>query len=123
MNRKVYSVVILALCLVLLATGVAQANRPQPQVLGDVNRDGKVNSTDALIVLSCIEGINCKQFCPLKCGDVNGDKQITKADADLIFSYGVGLPVAYPIGQNGCARFVKPCPGCRGGPVWDEVTG
>ena len=93
MNRKVYSVVILALCLVLLAAGVVQAARYGPQgkldrqVLGDVNRDGKVNSTDALIVLSCVDGINCQQFCPLNCGDVNGDKQITKSDADLILQF------------------------------------
>ena len=115
MNRKVYSVVILALCLVLLAAGVVQAARHEPARLGDVNRDGKVNSTDALIVLSCVDGIDCQQFCPLNCGDVDGDKQITQADADLILKFDVGVQVPYPIGKRGCPRFVKPCAGCGAG--------
>ena len=62
MNRKVYSVVILALCLVLLAAGVVQAAWYQPGKTGRTRiADGKVDSTDALIVMSCVDGVDCRR--------------------------------------------------------------
>jgi hypothetical protein len=81
-------------------------------VLGDVNGDGEVNSTDALIDLSCDVGTDTSQFCPMNCGDVNGDGLVNSTDALITLSHDVGMTVPYPIGQPGCPSSVTPCPGC-----------
>jgi hypothetical protein len=83
-----------------------------PSLLGDVNGDGAVNSTDALIDLSCDVGIDTSQFCPMNCGDVNGNGLVNSTDALIIVSHDVGLAVPYPLGQAGCPSIVTPCPGC-----------
>jgi hypothetical protein len=83
-------------------------------ILGDVNRDGQVTSTDALIILSGDVGLNIVQFCPVNCGDVNGDGQVTSTDALIILTYNVGITVPFPVGQAGvCPVNVTPCPGCN----------
>jgi len=81
-------------------------------ILGDVNGDEMVNSTDALIVLSCDVGIDVSQFCPMNCGDVNDDGFINSTDALIILSYDVGIPVPFPVGEPGCPQNVTQCPGC-----------
>jgi hypothetical protein len=83
-------------------------------ILGDVNGDDIVNSTDALIILSCDVGLNTSTFCPMNCGDVNGDGFVNSTDALIILSYDVGIPVAYPVGEPGCPSSVTQCPGCTG---------
>jgi lysophospholipase L1-like esterase len=85
---------------------------PEPGILGDVNGDDTVNSTDALIILSCNAGIDTSQFCPMNCGDVNADGLVNSTDALIILSYDVGIYVPYPVGQPGCPSSVTPCPGC-----------
>jgi hypothetical protein len=84
----------------------------EPGILGDVNGDGFVNSTDALIVLSCDAGLNTSQFCPMNCGDVNSDGLVNSTDALIILSYDVGIAVPYPVGESGCPSSITPCPGC-----------
>jgi hypothetical protein len=81
-------------------------------ILGDVNGDGAVNSTDALIVLSCDAGINTSPFCPMNCGDVNNDGWVNSTDALVILSYDAGMTVPFPVGQPGCPSRVTPGPGC-----------
>ena len=83
-----------------------------PGILGDVNGDGKVNSTDALIVLSGSAGIKVTQFCPLNCGDVNGNGLVNSTDALIILSYSAGMSVPFNLGQTGCPASVTPCLGC-----------
>jgi hypothetical protein len=80
---------------------------------GDMNGDDAVNSTDALIVLSCDIGIDVSQFCPANCGDVNADGLINSTDALIILSYDVGMTVPFPVGEPGCANSVTPCAGCN----------
>lgn len=82
-------------------------------ILGDVNDSGAVDSTDALIVLSCDVGIDVSGFCPMNCGDVNEDGSVNSTDALIILSYDVGITVPYPIGEPGCPASVTPCPGCN----------
>ena len=110
-------VILVALALILLVStvGMAAAQPPHPvrSVLGDVNRDGKVNSTDALIVLSCEAGVDCARDCPMNCGDVNGDRAVNSADAKIILAYDAGMAVSYPVGKIGCQRWVRPCAGCE----------
>jgi hypothetical protein len=83
-------------------------------VLGDVNGDEAVNSTDALIVLSCDAGIGTSQYCPMNCGDVNLDGLVNSTDALIILSFDAKLFVPFPIGQSGvCPASITPCPGCN----------
>lgn len=82
-------------------------------ILGDVNGDGVVNSTDALIILSCAVGYDTAQFCPMDCGDVNNDGMINSTDSLIIVSYAVGYEVPFPVGEPGCPSGVTPCPGCN----------
>ena len=83
-----------------------------PGSAGDMNGDDAVNSTDALIILSCDVGIDVSQFCPVNCADVNADGLVNSTDALIILSYDVGMSVPYPVGQAGCPSSVTPCTGC-----------
>jgi hypothetical protein len=85
----------------------------EPGLLGDVNADEMVNSTDALVVLSCDAGIDVSQFCPMDCGDLNGDGQVNSTDALIILSYDAGMSVPYAVGEPGCPSGVTPCAGCN----------
>jgi len=78
-------------------------------VLGDVNNDGLVNSTDALIVLSddislpipaAFEDRTDRGF-----GDIDEDVLTNSTDALIILSYDVGLDVSqFPIDQLFCGQ-------------------
>lgn len=81
-------------------------------ILGDVNGNEVVDSTDALIILSGDVGINISQFCPVNCGDVNGDGKANSTDALIILSYDVGISVSFPIGETECPTDVT-CAGCN----------
>ncbi len=85
------------------------------RILGDVNSDGSVDSTDALVILSCDAGIDTSEYCPMNCGDVNADGVINSTDALVLLSYDAEIAVPYPVGQPGCPATVTPCPGCSAG--------
>ncbi len=83
-------------------------------ILGDINSDFAVNSTDALIILSGDVGINISQFCPANCGDVNDDGVVNSTDALIVLSYDAGMTIPFPLGQAGiCPVDVTPCAGCN----------
>jgi len=81
--------------------------------LGDVNQDGLVNSTDALIILSCDIGMDVTAYCPMPCGDANLDGVVNSTDALIILSHDVGMDVPYPVGEPGCPENPAPCAGCE----------
>jgi hypothetical protein len=81
-------------------------------ILGDVNGDDAVDSTDALIILSGDAGIDVSQFCPMNCGDVNADGFVNSTDALIVLSYDADMTVPYPVGEPGCPASVTPCAGC-----------
>jgi uncharacterized repeat protein (TIGR02543 family) len=85
---------------------------PESGISGDVNGDDEMDSTDALIVLSCDAGIDTSQFCPMNCGDVNADGLVNSTDALIILSYDAGIDVPFPVGEPGCPSSVTPCAGC-----------
>jgi hypothetical protein len=93
-------------------TVVAHFAEITPGILGDVNDDDLINSTDALIVLSCAAGMDTSGFCPMNCGDVNDDDLINSTDALIILSYAADMDVPYPVGEAGCPSSVTPCAGC-----------
>ncbi|MBK6282516.1 MAG: metallophosphoesterase [Draconibacterium sp.] len=80
--------------------------------LGDVNNDNTVNSTDALIILSCDAGLNTSFFCPMNRADVNEDGTINSTDALIILSYDVGISIQFPLGIAGYRSDVMSCGGC-----------
>jgi hypothetical protein len=83
------------------------------RLLGDVNSDGAVNSTDALIVLSADAGLNTSAYCPMNYGDVNGDGLVNSTDALIILSYDVGMTIPFPVGQAVAEpALTTPPPGC-----------
>lgn len=59
--------------------------------LGDVNADGAINSTDALLVLQHSVNLIQLQGEEAKRADVNKDKMINSNDALSILRYSVGL--------------------------------
>lgn len=77
-----------------------------PGLLGDVNGDDLVNSTDALIILSFDAGIPIPQpfldRINAGFGDVNGDGPTNSTDALIVLSFDVGIPVPFPVGDPFC---------------------
>ncbi len=73
---------------------------------GDVNLDGKVDSTDALIVSTFVETESLSGFKNIANADVNKDGEITKEDADKILQmdvescYDSDATNMYPEGKN-----------------------
>jgi len=105
-------VVLAVLAMLAIALPVSAAP-PWRGILGDVNGDGKADSTDYLIIMSADVGMSgTARFCPMNCGDVNRAGLVNSTDALIILVYDVGFPVPYPVGVRGCPRFVWQPPGC-----------
>jgi uncharacterized repeat protein (TIGR02543 family) len=81
-------------------------------ILGDVDGNGLVVSTDALIVLTADAGLDTAAYCPMLCGDTNADGLVNSTDALIILSFDVGFNPPFPVGQPGCPSSVTPPPGC-----------
>ncbi len=68
-----------------------KVTQQQADVLGDVNNDGRVNISDALIVATY--GLDSSISIPnngdISLGDVNGDGRVNISDALIIASYGI----------------------------------
>jgi hypothetical protein len=62
-----------------------------PGIWGDVDRNGRVNSADALVVLHHSVGLPTGSA-DMSLGDVNADSRVTSADALIVLHYSVGLP-------------------------------
>lgn len=80
---------ILALALVLASGAVGVTVGAKTAALGDVNTDGKVDSTDARLVLQyAVEKITASAL-DLDVADVSGDGKTDSTDARLILQYAV----------------------------------
>ena len=64
-------------------------NSSTPQK-GDINSDGKINSTDALMVLNYAVGKTSFSSSQKNKADVNNDNKINSSDALMILEYSVG---------------------------------
>lgn len=60
-------------------------------LLGDVNRDGKVNTTDARLVLQYAAGIIGEEDLDLSVGDVDRNDKVNTTDARRILQYAAGI--------------------------------
>jgi hypothetical protein len=92
-----------------------------PGLLGDVNGDDLVNSTDALIILSFDAGLTIPQpfldRINAGFGDVNSDGPTNSTDALIVLSFDAGIPVPFPLGDPFC----PPAPSAL--PVASVLTG
>ncbi|PHN01730.1 VWA domain-containing protein [Flavilitoribacter nigricans] len=75
-------------------------------ILGDVNGDGIVTSTDGNIILSADAGISLppaiQEIVDNGFGDVNQDGVTNATDALIVLTYDAQLPVPYPVGEAFC---------------------
>ncbi len=83
-----------------------------PAVLGGVNADGLVDSTDALIILTADAGLPTAQFCPMNCGDTNADGFVDSTDALIVLTYDAGLGVPFAVGTGACPADITQPAGC-----------
>jgi hypothetical protein len=60
-------------------------------LLGDVNGDGKVNTTDAKLIMQYDLGLIDENGLDLTVADVNGDGKVNTTDAKLIMQFDLGL--------------------------------
>ena len=65
---------------------------PARGMFGDIDKDGAINSRDALIALSNAVGLDVSAF-DISLGDVDASGATNARDALIILSYAVGLPV------------------------------
>ena len=72
------------------------------RLLGDVNSDGAVDSSDALIVLSADADLDTSQFCPMNYGDANADGLVNSTDALIILTYDEHAHCTVP-GRTACS--------------------
>jgi len=75
---------------------------------GDVNSDGEVTVSDAVLILQHVVGLvelTPDQECA---ADVSGDKSISAFDANLILQYCVGLITGFPIENQPIAPTLNP---------------
>lgn len=76
------------------------------QILGDLNGDGVVNSTDALICLTHDVGLPLPPEILARIdaglGDVNGDGVTNSTDCLIMLSFDAGIFVPFPIGEPFC---------------------
>lgn len=67
---------------------------------GDINCDGKINSSDALMVLMHSTKSRVLTGDSLKAADVSGDGKVNSSDALLILNYSVGRINVFPVDTN-----------------------
>ncbi|MBI4502686.1 MAG: right-handed parallel beta-helix repeat-containing protein [Gemmatimonadetes bacterium] len=60
---------------------------------GDLDRDERANSRDALAILSNVVGVPVDSFFHVDLGDVDGDTKVNSRDALIVLSYAVGLAI------------------------------
>ena len=66
--------------------------------LGDVDNDGTVSTSDALLIMKSNKGIYYATNSELICADVDGDGVITENDSDLIIEYAAEGITTFPAG-------------------------
>lgn len=81
---------------VVIAVGCMVCSSAASGKYGDLDNDGKINSSDALAVLKHSVGSTLLTGDSLVYGDVNADSNINSADALLVLQYAVGKISSFP---------------------------
>ena len=95
MNKSVLKIVISLILAVVLALCPCFITGYAATALGDLDADGKINSTDALVVLQFSTGSIKLSSDQKKKADVNGDGKINSTDSLEILKYSTGVGSAY----------------------------
>lgn len=88
---------------VLPKSGPSPSPTPAPDScagIGDVNLDGKIDSTDSLVVLRINAGYIKPTDEQKRRGDVNGDGKVNSTDSLLILRYDAGFIKTFPVCQK-----------------------
>ncbi len=97
--KNFFAVVIaVAICLAVMPVTFAAGVR------GDVNNDGKTNSTDALLILRNAVGFNEKEFDKYR-ADLNNDGTVNSSDALRVLQISVGLDNPTTYSKNEALKF------------------
>lgn len=106
LDFSIFQSIFLTDLLPFLNTNDCSFSIKQAELMGDVNGDTHVNSTDGLIILSFDAGVTIPpQFLErinAGLGDVNADGYTNSTDVLIILSYDVGFPVPFPLGDPFC---------------------
>ena len=94
-NKSLTVALTLLLILPALAAPMARAVAPVSNK-GDANNDGQVNSTDALVIQSYLNGVIGSSSLSLINADTNNDGLVTHMDHLIILKYDVGLISSLP---------------------------
>ena len=85
---------------------IGQYLLPADMLLGDVNNDGIVNASDAIIVLRYTLNVMGLTTSQLAAADCNGDGIVDTADALIIMRYCIGTPMPEPEPQIDGPTFI-----------------
>ena len=96
LTRNKLTALLLALAMLLALTGSASA-----AYLGDINRDGKVNSTDARTALRAAAKLETLTDEQTRFGDVNGNGHIDASDARIILRMAANLEALVEFDETG----------------------
>lgn len=88
--KKVISILVAAVMIFSCSTGFLTASA-DASIVGDINGDGTINSTDALELLMMIVGLKEKSSTVDEIGDIDLNKALNSEDALLILQYSVGI--------------------------------
>ena len=68
----------------------------EPVIIGDVDGDGEVDVSDALLLMRCVMGLEELDDEQLAQADVDGDGEVTMTDCLLIQRYAMGIIGSFP---------------------------
>ena len=103
MNRKTRSILALVLALAMLAA-ILPAGFAATAYYGDVNGDGRVNSTDARLALRAAAKLDALKEEEFKRADVNGDGLVNSTDARSVLRMAAKLEALILMPQETAAE-------------------
>ncbi len=88
-------------CLLALVLAFGMTWSVYANLYGDVTGEGRINSSDALMVLMHATRTKTLTGGSKTAADVSGDGKINSTDALLILNYAVGLLKIFPVEEGG----------------------
>lgn len=89
--NKIISVLLVLIMLVSAVPFSVYANENATKLMGDVNLDKHINSSDVLLILEYSANASDELICDFNQADINGDLEINSIDAFYVLEYATGL--------------------------------
>lgn len=90
--KRLACVLLLTVALLLGSfTAAAQEGTTAVRLLGDVNKDGKVNTSDARLILQSVAGIQELHPAVQALANADGDERLSTTDARYVLRYAAGI--------------------------------